>query len=228
MRPMSAAAARRELEMQTSAGWWIDRRDQIDGHVHRAHAATARHASPDACARPDAGKKSAAEVKRQALAGQQKRIAAQTEIVAHTMTFMVGDQPVSVAVYRSRAEQQKRLAAQAESVAQATTFVVSDHPGAVFVHGSSIKIESRDGRTAHGYVESNQWHIFQIGAHLLDCTHPEAVRIAREAHAGVLQRGAEGERNPYPAVVQATRTEFGRPRSSMRLRTSPAMATSVT
>ena len=45
--------------------------------------------------------------------------------------------------------------------------------------------------------------------------------------ASVLQRGAEGERNPYPVVAQATRTEFGRPRSSMRLRTSTAMATSA-
>ena len=38
----------------------------------------------------------------------------------------------------------------------------------------------------------------------------------------------EERADPYPAVVQATRTEFGRPRSSMRLRTSTAMATSVT
>ncbi|MFZ1428296.1 MAG: hypothetical protein WAS21_16165, partial [Geminicoccaceae bacterium] len=140
-----AAAARRELEMQTSARWWIDRRDQVDGHVHRAHAAAARHASPDLCVLPDAGKEATAKASRQAPARQQKHIAAQAEMVAHTMTFVVGDQPVSVAVYRSRAEHQKRLAAQAESVAQATTFMVGDHPGAVFVYGGSIKIQSRDG-----------------------------------------------------------------------------------
>ena len=187
-----AAAARRELEMQTSARWWIEQRDQVDGHVHRAHAA-ARHASPDLRARPDAGKEATAKAGRQAPARQQNRIAAQAEMVAHTMTFVVGDQPVSVVVYRSRAEHQKRLAAQAESVAQATTFMVGDHPGAVFVYGGSIKIQSRDGRTAHGQVDGDQWRVFQIGHNLLDCTHPEAVRIAREAHA---HHGAKA-----PAVV---------------------------
>jgi hypothetical protein len=187
-----AAAARRELEMQTSARWWIEQRDQVDDHVHRAHAA-ARHASPDLCARPDAGKEATAKASRQAPARQQNRIAAQAEMVAHTMTFVVGDQPVSVVVYRSRAEHQKRLAAQAESVAQATTFMVGDHPGAVFVYGGSIRIQSRDGRTAHGQVDGDQWRVFQIGHNLLDCTHPEAVRIAREAHA---HHGAKA-----PAVV---------------------------
>ena len=44
---------------------------------------------------------------------------------------------------------------------------------------------------------------------------------------GVLQGGAAGERSLYRAVGQATRMEFGRPRSSMRLRTSTAMATSA-
>ena len=112
------------------------------------------------------------------------------------MTFVVGDQPVSVVVYRSRAEHQKRLAAQAESVAQATTFMVGDHPGAVFVYGGSIKIQSRDGRTAHGQVDGNQWRVFQIGHNLLDCTHPEAVRIVREAHAHHSARA--------PAVVGAS------------------------
>lgn len=188
-----AAAARRELEMQTSARWWIDRRDQVDAHVHRAHAA-ARHASPDLRARPDAGKEAAAKANRQAFAArQQRRIAAQAESVAHTMTFVIGDQPVSVVVYRSPTEHQKRIAAQAESVAQATTFVVGDHPGAVFVYGGSIKIQSRDGRTAHGQVDGDQWRVFQIGHNLLDCTHPEAVRIAHEAYA---HHGARA-----PAVV---------------------------
>ena len=56
-----AVAARRELEMQTSAKWWIGQRDQVDGHVHRAHAAAATHACPDLCTHPDAGKEAAAE-----------------------------------------------------------------------------------------------------------------------------------------------------------------------
>jgi hypothetical protein len=39
----------------------------------------------------------------------------------------------------------------------------------------------------------------------------------------------EGEtrKPPFPTVDQATRTEFGHPRSSIRLRTTAAMATSV-
>ena len=52
--------------------------------------------------------------------------------------------------------------------------------------------------------------------------------LSAELRVSVLQRGAEGERHPYPVIAQATRTEFGRPRSSMRLRTLTAMATSVT
>ena len=37
----------------------------------------------------------------------------------------------------------------------------------------------------------------------------------------------EAKEPPFPAVDQATRMEFGRPRSSIRLRTWAAMATSV-
>src|SRR5689334_18782686 len=37
----------------------------------------------------------------------------------------------------------------------------------------------------------------------------------------------EAKEAPFPAVNQATRTEFGHPRSSIRLRTWAAMATSV-
>jgi transposase len=37
----------------------------------------------------------------------------------------------------------------------------------------------------------------------------------------------EAKEPPFPAVDQATRTEFGRPRSSIRLRAAAAMATSV-
>lgn len=178
-----AAAARRELEMQTSARWWIARRDQVDAHVHRAHAAATTHTCGDLGTHPDAGKEAAAKARRQAPARQQNRIAAQAEMVAHTMTFVIGNQPVSVVIYRSRAEHEKRLAAQAESVAQATTFVVGDHAGAVVVFGSSVKIQSRDGCTALGSIDGNAWRVFQIGHNSLDCTHPEAVRIAREAHA---------------------------------------------
>src|SRR5690349_9781183 len=37
----------------------------------------------------------------------------------------------------------------------------------------------------------------------------------------------EAKEPPFPAVDQATRTEFGPPRSSIRLRAAAAMATSV-
>ena len=47
------------------------------------------------------------------------------------------------------------------------------------------------------------------------------------ACAGVLHGGGRGKRSPNPTVDHATRTESGHPRSSIRLRTAAAMATSV-
>jgi hypothetical protein len=37
----------------------------------------------------------------------------------------------------------------------------------------------------------------------------------------------EAKETPFPAVDHATRTEFGRPRSSIRLRAASAIVTSV-
>ena len=54
-----------------------------------------------------------------------------------------------------------------------------------------------------------------------DGLHEEGLRTACCMEVG------EAKEAPSPGVAQALRTEFGRPRSSMRLRTSTAMATSV-
>jgi hypothetical protein len=55
---------------------------------------------------------------------------------------------------------------------------------------------------------------------------PERADEIRElaTQAGVLHGGGRGKGGPFPGVDQATRTEFGRPRSSIRLRTWAAMA----
>src|SRR5687768_15012962 len=47
------------------------------------------------------------------------------------------------------------------------------------------------------------------------------------AGASVLHGGGRGRGVPFPTVDQATRTEIGHPRSSIRLRTTAATATSV-
>lgn len=52
--------------------------------------------------------------------------------------------------------------------------------------------------------------------------------IARfNSRDGLLHGGDEGKKSPQPVVAQATRTEFGRPRSSMRLRTATPTMTPV-
>ena len=53
-------------------------------------------------------------------------------------------------------------------------------------------------------------------------------RGVRVLTAACCREAQRKKRSPFDAVDQATRTEFGRPRSSMRLRTSTVMATSAT
>jgi hypothetical protein len=58
---------------------------------------------------------------------------------------------------------------------------------------------------------------------LRPCLSPRSVI----PNVSVLHRDGRGKEGPIPPVDQATRTEFGHPRSSIRLRTWAAMATSV-
>ena len=60
-----------------------------------------------------------------------------------------------------------------------------------------------------------------------DALRRDQLRQAEPDTVACCTEEEEAKEPPFPAVDQATRTEFGRPRSSIRLRTWAAMATSV-
>jgi hypothetical protein len=64
-------------------------------------------------------------------------------------------------------------------------------------------------------------------ASLCGTAEPSWSSMRQKRHPACCTEEEEAKNPPFPTVDQATRTEFGHPRSSIRLRTWAAMATSV-
>lgn len=154
-----AEDARRELEHQASASWWIDHQDCLHSYVSTAQRTALLEATEDL----------------------RRHLAEERE--AREERTRQEDQ------LRREAEERARGDARMREVVRAQTFRVADGADSVearpYRAGGELIIHSRDGRIACGYIdEDGEWVVHQVGTYTgLSSMHPEIERIAREAKA---------------------------------------------